>query len=123
MGGARHAAVLCVAAMVAGCSILHLGGGDKGGGQKSEPATSKRLVGRVLSTAPIGVSLKDDVEQPWFSHAVEPENALGTQVVVLGDKLDCPLAGDADQAWLMVLEKRSLRFARPNKDKPLISDL
>jgi len=122
MGRTRHAALLALAAMVAGCSLLHLGGGG-GPAQKSEPPTSKRLVGRVLSTAPLGVLAKGDVEQPWFSYAVEPENAIGTQVVVLGDRVDCPLAGDADQAWLMVLKKQSLRFARPKKDKALISDL
>ncbi len=122
MGRARLAALLGLAAMLAGCSILHLGGGG-GPAQKSEPPTSKRLVGRVLTATPIGVLAKGDVEQPWFSYAVEPENAIGAQVVVLGDRVDCPLAGDADQAWLMVLKKQSVRFARPKKDKALVSDL
>lgn len=123
MGWARNAAVLSLAAVLAGCSILHLGGGGGKHAQKPEPATSKRLVGRVLSVTPIGVYLKDDVEQPWFSYAVEPENALGTEVRVLGGRVDCPLAEPPDQAWILTIKRQSLRYARPNKDKALTSDL
>lgn len=88
-----------------------------------DPVTPRSpLIGRVLSTAEIDVYQGDGVQSVWYSHTVEPADAPGTRVVVVGGE-DCPKARGEGQSFTMVLERRRLAFAiRKPTDEALMSD-
>jgi D-alanyl-D-alanine carboxypeptidase len=99
---------LCFVAAVAVGSATH-----------ADPS-NRVLVARVLSSAELGVFV-GDVEEQWYSHAVEAVDRPGEVLRVVTARNDCPEPGGT---FRMTVERRRLHFAvRAKADEALLSDL
>lgn len=111
----RAFALLYLIATIGGCAA------DNGKGVAG--SFELTLIGRVLSMAEVGV-FEGDVEVVWYSYIVEPQGQRGSRVVVVGDRSDCPVAGDNNSIYNLLLQHRMTKFAiRHKADEALISQL
>ena len=63
------------------------------------------LIGRVVGSEEVH-SFIGDVEVVWYSHAIEPSNAVGARVVVLSDVDNCPALGNNTTLYRLSLRQR-----------------
>lgn len=111
----RAFALLSLMATIGGCVA------DNGKDISRSP--ERNLTGRVLSRSEVGV-FEGDVEVVWYSFIIEPEGQRGGRVVVVGDRGDCPVAGDNNSIYNLRLQRRGTRFAiRHKADEALMSEL
>ncbi len=109
---ARFIALLVVGVMGFGCASVPDGQG--------ESPTIWNLNGRALSAADIDVFI-GDVAVEMTSYKIEPVDAPGTVVVVLGGGGDCPKVGN--QVYSLRIYREKLGFPNGLHTSPWASDL
>jgi len=94
-----------------------------GNSKTLEDPSEMILTGRVLSVKEV-IIFEGDLALMGYSYIVEPKSQPGNRLVVVGDRSDCPTAGDNSIIYRLRLQRRSMYFGiRGKTDEALMSEL